>query len=63
MIETYMKEKVKFTQLWNGKFAICPRCKTITARNACGYWCCLFGCGLEFRVKAEKARTKERSTK
>ena len=44
-------EDCKMATMSNGRFAICPRCKSITAKNACGYNSCLFGCGYEFYDK------------
>ena len=41
-------EDCEMSQCWNGKFAKCPECGNITAKNACLYHECLFGCGHRF---------------
>ena len=38
----------------NGEFAQCPKCQTVTAKNAAGYWKCIFGCGYKFRTNHYK---------
>jgi len=50
-MKIYPKSKIKFDKMFNGYFARCPKCGKTTARNACGYWVCLCGCGHEFKVK------------
>ena len=40
---------LKTAKYWNGDFAICPVCGESMAANVCGYWSCLFGCGLQFK--------------
>jgi len=40
---------LKMDKYWNGEFARCPICGETMAANACGYWSCLFGCGLQFK--------------
>jgi len=44
------EKNVKFARAANGRFAICPKCGKTTARNACGYWNCIKGCGYEFKT-------------
>ena len=40
---------VNFDQCFNGNFATCPNCGRTMAKNACGYWSCIMGCGLNVR--------------
>ena len=40
-----MAKKLKFVKYLNGNFPLCPRCGKTMARNACGYYDCIFGCG------------------
>ena len=48
--------KLKYEQMLNGKFAVCPDCGKLMAKGVCGDWWCVTGCGLKVKPKSKESK-------